>query len=126
MKTVLFLDDDPTRHDLFDKSMSDVCQITHVKTSQQAIDALRCQKFDAASLDHDLGDFGSGEVGDGMEVAEFIALHLQRANIPDLVFVHSFNAPAAKRMTDCLMAGNITTVQDAWSPSAVAFLKRHI
>jgi CheY-like chemotaxis protein len=103
---ILFLDDDEIRHNMFFKHMHNLCQTVHVKTSIEAIKALQCQKFDIVCLDHDLGDFGNNNAGDGLEVAEFIALHLPEDMAPQGIIIHSFNIPASKRMADVLIESN--------------------
>jgi len=64
---ILFLDDQPERHEGFKKLHSyddEDTEIHHVWTYQQAIDAMKQaqeknEPFDVISLDHDLGDFGT-------------------------------------------------------------------
>lgn len=107
MKRFLFLDDSDFRH----AKMRHICSglgvhLIQVETVNQAILYLtKMPIFDCVFLDHDLDDVGLNETG--MEVAEFIANHLNSTKSPRMVVIHSVNAPAAARMEQVLRDGNI-------------------
>ena len=93
---ILFLDDDPTRAQLFLRDNPDVLW---VKTAEDCIAALD-KAWDIVYLDHDLGD-------DGMGQAEYTGMHVVRwveDNKPDVerFHVHSWNIPAAAMMVQRL------------------------
>lgn len=98
---ILILDDDPQRHKVFDK-IFDGHNKNHVFTAQCAINCLKKERFDLVCLDHDLGEFDNDKLiedpGTGMDVAEFINLHMSHDKLPTQVLIHSWNGPAAKRM----------------------------
>jgi hypothetical protein len=115
MSRILILDDDSTRHEHFRKLLPD-CNRTHTYTAQEAIWCLqKNDPFDLVLLDHDLGDYPTpGEniplnevAGTGQEVAEFIALHLERDRYPKKIIIHSWNAPASKNMLETLKVTQI-------------------
>lgn len=112
---ILFLDDSPERHNKFFKDFPKE-DITGVFTAQEAIDALTHTKFNLVCLDHDLGEFNrNGQEltleealeqkdrdGSGMDVANFIAHHMDPMLWPDSVLIHSHNPDGAKAMKKVL------------------------
>jgi hypothetical protein len=121
MKTFLILDDQEEQHDQFRSrlfSMFGACKSTgdfdffgdvivlHVKSSMEAIMALRNIYFDFVTLDHDLG--GSDK---GMKVAEFIC-NMNPENHPKIVCVHSMNFPAGLAMQRKLLDSGIHCVRE--------------
>ena len=105
MPQVLILDDDPDRHKAFRKILSD-CERYHAYTDLEAFSFLEHYgPFELVCLDHDLGNFSVGEslplgdlAGSGIDVAEYIALHLEKEKYPKKIIIHSWNAPGALRM----------------------------
>jgi CheY-like chemotaxis protein len=118
MTRVLVLDDDQNRHDAFARRLEG-CHVVHAYTAKQAIDHLALdERYDLVCLDHDL-DLVSllDDTGDGREVADFIALHMERAKWPDQVLVHSWNGPAADGMERVLRDAGLRVISRAFSPS---------
>ncbi|HKX33194.1 MAG TPA: cyclic-phosphate processing receiver domain-containing protein [Blastocatellia bacterium] len=77
---------------------------TFTTTAAEAIEALsKFERFDVASLDHDLGggQMLPSDEQSGYAVAEFI-VSMGAGKWPTLIIVHSFNPAGAKRMCDCL------------------------
>jgi CheY-like chemotaxis protein len=123
---ILFLDDDKMRHNVFAEHMQELCQITHATTSIEAIKALQRQKIDVVCLDHDLGDFGDNNAGDGLEVAEFIALHLTKDMAPQGIIIHSYNIPASKRMEESLIESHSPFISRPFGPNMIETTKNLI
>jgi hypothetical protein len=68
-----------------------------VKTSLDAIKALRAEEFEKISLDHDLGE----DAGNGYEVLQYIEAEVFKDpgyRAPKTILVHSANTVARKRM----------------------------
>ena len=68
-----------------------------VRTSLDAIKALRGETFEVISLDHDLGE----DAGDGYEVLQYLEAEIFRNpkyELPQKILVHSANTVARKRM----------------------------
>ena len=103
---ILFLDDDPTRAQVFIRENPNV---TWVQTAEECISKLS-ESWDLVCLDHDLGD-------DGLGTAEYNGMHVVRwiqDNHPDVTqfHIHSWNIPAAGMMLRCLRdAGYSTTAK---------------
>lgn len=128
---LLFLDDDPVRHQFFNDWLADATkppslsqrllalwrrdrdekttphfQVEAVFTVEAAIAALRdSERFEVAFLDHDLDGrtFVEEREGTGTEVAEFIAA-MPPESRPRHIIVHSMNPEGARRMLDILLA----------------------
>lgn len=91
---ILFLDDDQWRHDLALEANRGH-DVTYVWTAAEAEEAMAAERFDLASLDHDLGE----EVdNDGMHAARWLADHPRWA--PRMVVIHSWNPVAAAGMVE--------------------------
>jgi hypothetical protein len=90
----LWLDDDPLRDPPADWTI--------VRTAEDAIELLATHKVSVVSLDHDLGVFVQDprprEIT-GMAVIEWMNGH---HIYPDIINIHSFNEPAARRMLKTL------------------------
>lgn len=98
MARVLFLDDDLERHERFRSIVKDCgYDVAFVETPEQAKQALNLDRFDIASLDHDL--FGKvyqpSDERSGFAVAQYIG---QMAIRPRKVLCHSWNATGASKM----------------------------
>ena len=114
MFRVLVLDDSPDRRDAFASALAG-CQVRLVSTSKAARIALIDEEpFDLVCLDHDLGERGVVHLGDGMEVAQFIAQDM-RDKIPRWVLVHSSNIPAAERMVLCMDDAGVGVLRASYS-----------
>ena len=102
---VLFLDDMEERH-LWARKVLHGHELHHVMTADEAADAMMAQKFDIASLDHDLSDEQSsgygGGVSDGTVLAKWMATKLPKEKHPPMVLIHSMNPAGADRMHDLL------------------------
>jgi len=114
---ILFLDDSEERHDAA-KKWHDVYweDVTWCWTAKEAIDALKNKEFDIVFLDHDLGGehFVNSEREDcGMEVVRWI---MQNEPVIELIVVHSWNIPAAKRMTENLLDSGYSVSVSPFTP----------
>ena len=120
---ILFLDDDRIRHDTFAKRFANA-ECVHVETFDEFERALlRGTRFDAISLDHDLNDFGQRSVIDmsgmygsterseltGTDAAVLVS-RLPEDKRPDVVVIHSWNAPGAERMRAILADAGLSVV----------------
>lgn len=113
---VLFLDDDPSRHEYAHEWLSKILdvpglllQVHHVYSSAQAIKVLENEDFDAISLDHDLEEIhytnnkGDWEERTGQDVANWLA----KDQTKSLVIVHSWNPEGAQKMVHTLADAGI-------------------
>jgi DNA-binding NarL/FixJ family response regulator len=96
---ILFLDDSPSRTVVFLKKFPDAHA---VETAEAAILALKAEKYDLVSLDHDLGGeawVDSARPDTGFEVVRWII-----ENKPEIgeVTIHSHNTKAGPRMAVAL------------------------
>jgi len=112
--TLLFLDDDTTRHAEFSR-LTKKCTVTHVYTAAEACHALDTKIFDCVFLDHDLAiedimcdPRGPTEAPTGLVVAKHIAA-MPTAAQPHVVVVHSMNRPAARAMEGVLKDAHVNT-----------------
>ena len=111
---ILFLDDNPARHELMDNRYpSD--EIIHAYTLDQYREALsKYDSFDVISLDHDLNDFtelghtsyiGDSE-GTGRDACGYFMKFLHKA--PAVIHIHSSNGDGARDMMDFLRSHNVS------------------
>ena len=110
---VLFLDDNKERTKEFSKN---VPHAITVSTAEECVDKLKKDKFDVCSLDHDLGGeefVDSGREDCGMEVVRWI---MQNEPVIELIVVHSWNIPAAKRMTENLRDSGYSVSTSPFTP----------
>lgn len=119
MGTILFLDDDKSRHETFRKrNINSPHVITYVWTEQEACQALlKNPKFDAWSLDHDLGGrtyVDHRESNTGSSLCRWIAEHLPYDKYPSQVVIHSWNPAGAERMQDILQGAGIVAVRQTF------------
>lgn len=101
MIKILFLDDDLRRHRRFEEHYNRPgIIIDYVETVEQAKNALKNNKYDIASLDHDLEMRVMVESGPGTgyEVAEYIADNWSSLKRPTGVICHSYNPEGAQNM----------------------------
>lgn len=119
---VLFLDDNPNRHDVCHRNLIGVVT-DHVFSSDQAIDSLEFIRgknieYSLIMLDHDLSETDydlhqQGKLGtenNGQTVAKYMADkcdHLPR-DVP--IVIHSLNSAGAMAMQSLLKAGGFTNV----------------
>jgi CheY-like chemotaxis protein len=99
---ILFLDDDPSRHEEFQRQLLGLgTDITAVLTSDEAIAALKAGTFDVIFLDHDLGGqiYVPSGPGTGFEVAQRL---VETPNKTAQVIVHSINEQGAREMLKVL------------------------
>jgi CheY-like chemotaxis protein len=110
MKRILFFDDDPERHEVIAKAERGTESIvTHAHSVMGAIHCLQVKpNFDVVCLDHDM-ELSDEPEATGMEVAEFIAWHMDLVKIPRKVVVHSFNTFKAFKMHELLHQNNINS-----------------
>jgi len=76
--------------------------VHYAETAEEAIKLLQANKFDIASLDHDLGGtvMSASDKNSGFAVAEFIAENVDFQ--PEYVIIHSMNPIGAEDMIHCL------------------------
>lgn len=72
--------------------------ITIARTAKEAILLLDSHKWDAISLDHDLGD--QETQGTGYEVAQWLSVHPDKR--PPSIFIHSLNPVGRMNIARCL------------------------
>lgn len=106
---VLILDDDPKRHDAFERMIKDA-KITRAYTAPQAVQLLRKRPtFDLVFLDHDLPMsselVGVADPGCGLQVAAFIAEN--PGCRPRRVWIHTWNNTARVKMARMLRSAGI-------------------
>lgn len=94
MISILFLDDDITRWQLFLQRFGHL-EVKWVKTAQECIKELEDHVWDIVSLDHDLGE----DDGCGMDVVRYITYEQPFVNV---IAIHSWNQPAASLMHERL------------------------
>jgi len=94
---ILILEDCPERTKTFQQKLigNDVVFTT---TSKDCIAALESFEFDVLMLDHDLGGKTYVLAGDNTGYGVVKWLVQNRDRVPNQIFVHSINRPAAKLM----------------------------
>lgn len=107
---ILFIDDDPTRHEIFTHCMEGKFpKIVHTWGFHDTIDVLEQQAFDTIFFDHDLGDHREPdiEVGayrnrelTGADIAAWVARTPQA--VPQQCVVHSANPVGALAIRDIM------------------------
>jgi CheY-like chemotaxis protein len=99
---ILILEDDPARHDIFRKNLSEIGDITITEHANTAIVLLNTEKWDALFLDHDLGGkvYCESGPGTGYEVAEWLEQHKDK--MPTAVYIHTLNPSGQKKMSQAL------------------------
>lgn len=106
--SILFLDDDPTRHARIQPFIGDYVAAF---TATQAIASLTSGPFDCVFLDHDLGGEqivdSHGQKETGYTVARWIA---ENGPTIGLVVVHSLNPDGAKNIATVLMGRGYSVV----------------
>ena len=100
MPRMLILDDVEGRHVVLAQRYA-WCERVHVRTVDEALAAIAGERFDLASLDHDLGEERTGQ-----HVAIAIAaLPVERRTREAII--HSHNPVGAERMRDILEEAGI-------------------
>jgi DNA-binding NarL/FixJ family response regulator len=102
---ILFIDDEPYRHEGFKKYFSTNNECMHVYCYDDAVDALRDNKFDVVFFDNDLAGFRSGT--DGIDVVKHLLFQLPETQWPKLSWVHSWNHQAARNIASLLQSAGI-------------------
>ena len=110
---ILFMDDDPERHERFKKMVEDVLspdtQIHYAWNALTAKDLMSRHRYDLVCLDHDLSvddqmcdpDAPTREEN-GTVVARFIRDELEPKMRPALAILHSFNPTGRRAMAEAL------------------------
>jgi CheY-like chemotaxis protein len=105
---ILVIDDDPTRHEGFDRALRDQ-EVTHVYNYREAVKALESSPaFDIVYFDHDLGDYGPSPSGygskelTGCDIALYIARVLPEEKRPKFAKIHSWNPAGAANIAAVL------------------------
>ena len=101
---ILVLDDDPTRHKVFDTLFAGHT-LVHVYTVPQLEIQLARRTFNLICLDHDLGD-QPGKPGNGQDAAYVVAAHFATTAKP-FVLIHSWNTVGARAMVNILQEAGI-------------------
>lgn len=121
---LFILDDDELRHAAFAKRFSDFDRV-HVRTVDEALSALRENKFDIAFLDHDLNMYEHKSVGmsqhgpielTGAHVAAFITA-MDPDKRPSFAVVHSWNPAGARNIIEILREAGVETHQWEFRPN---------
>jgi CheY-like chemotaxis protein len=124
---ILFMDDDPTRHDIFSKQFSEYTDVDLTQTTlvESTIMLLQNEKWDMVYLDHDMGNdpnnYTMGIYGNkielcGQDVARAIA-KLPLDKQPGRVIIHSWNVVGSKAMFNILLDANINVIQEPFNPN---------
>jgi len=89
---ILILDDMEERHDAFREKFKNIeCNIIHVTTAKECIEALKNNTFDLICLDHDLGGKETGH-----EVSKWIADNKNTHPMDKTkIIIHSYNPVGA-------------------------------
>lgn len=112
---MLFLDDMPERHEKV-RRLFIGRDVTHVFSAEEAAQAMKATKYDVVSLDHDLAeeqyspDYAGGG-SDGTMLAKWMAEHLPKDKMPNLVMIHSLNPDGSKRMHKTLQDAGFRAVK---------------
>jgi hypothetical protein len=122
-KMMLFLDDNPSRHETVEAIRPG--EVIHAYTVDQFVDALRnpaYESFDTVSLDHDLNDFDCRSLYQGQEATGLDACGIMVANpdyvakLPETIHIHSVNPCGANNMRAFLERRGYTV---RWIPFSV-------
>jgi CheY-like chemotaxis protein len=110
---ILFVDDDPIRHGVFELHGSSAgMPIWHVWNCEQAILALdTISRFEIIHLDHDLSDYDEERQRNernGFDVAVHLTT-LDKNRHPTRVIIHSHNPTGAEKIRVVLDAAGIAT-----------------
>jgi CheY-like chemotaxis protein len=102
---ILFLDDNPARHDLMDARypLDEIVHVYNIDEYREALEAY--DHFDMISLDHDLNDFDHRSyMGDcdltGRDACGYLMRYLHKA--PEVIHIHSSNPDGAHDMMSFL------------------------
>ncbi len=131
---ILVLDDDPTRHEGFDRMFSGQAEVTHAYGYDDAIKILESNPaFDVMYFDHDLGDFGEDPMGyshddsqvlwtkntggkerTGADVALYITRVLPEEKWPKRAVIHSWNPSGSVNIAVTLGNAGIPFVREPY------------
>jgi CheY-like chemotaxis protein len=107
---LLVLDDEQNRHDAFQQRCP--CdELTHVFNVEEALNAVRCTRFDVATLDYDLC-----AVSSGLEFVTQMITLVPPDNWPARVLVHTQNPAKGLRMTERLRDAGIASQYVPFQP----------
>lgn len=95
---ILFLDDDPNRHQTFRYKTIGMDK-TVVETPEEAFEALVREQFDIVSLDHDLEGkiYCPSDEKSGFAVCQFLNT-MPSEILPNKVVLHSYNEEGVRNM----------------------------
>ena len=106
--TVLFVDDNPTRHDVATEVFKGF-DLWHARTVEEAIRLVQTKRFDFVCLDHDMADDGTS----GADVAKAI---VEREDWRlRFVWVHSWNHWGVARILTILVGGGVPCAAQMFS-----------
>ncbi len=129
MLKILFVDDDPIRHQYFAKKFTDNTkfEVTQVTLVETAMVLLQNEKWDLVFLDHDMADheplneiremYGTHKLT-GQTITRFIKT-LPNSMHPKEVIVHSWNIEAAIKMVQDLESVGILAKQIPFNPNYI-------
>lgn len=122
MKTIIFLDDSPTRHIQFHKDKQSDDTLLYLTTNAfETIEVIKMvvaasDKVDELYLDHDLGYLISDNPIDtkpkemnSKPVVDWIVSHMKPEQLPSII-LHTFNFPAAEWMKSKLRTAGFNVV----------------
>ncbi|MCK9567561.1 hypothetical protein M0R72_01265 [Candidatus Pacearchaeota archaeon] len=120
---ILFLDDNPARHDIMDAQypLDEIIHVYDIDTYRDALE--KYDHFDMISLDHDLNDFEHRSyMGDsdltGRDACGYLMKYLHKA--PAVIHIHSSNEEGARDMAEFLDSRG---VKNRWKMFPVEFVE---
>jgi len=102
---ILILDDEPYRHDEFDRTLGSRHEVHHVYSVRQFRHALGAHSFEMICFDHDLG---SSETG--LDAAMHLVMDVPREKWPVHCLVHSWNPIGAVNIETILRRAGLPHV----------------
>lgn len=113
MHTILVLEDDPYRYEVFKDALGRRSVLKWTDNALAAIEALEKEDFDIIFLDHDLGGLtfvSESDENTGSEVVRWLTKNFKAEEQPCII-IHSLNGPAAISMKSKLESVGYEYVQ---------------
>ena len=125
---ILFLDDNPARHDIMDSKypLDEIIHVYDIDTYRAALE--KYDHFDMISLDYDLNDFTEefgyySRMGDsdlnGRDACGYLMKYLSKA--PEIIHIHSSNGDGAREMMAFLESRG---VKSRWKMMSSVFVAK--